>query len=912
MSNLLSRKISELTQDDIDGLSKPIGIKGRPYPMRKRVTTKHSNGSESIAYRIALLEEEENPLTVYSDHNYGFVLGQAMRNMPTPSMLPLFFDAINRRKIGNKRSIQFLKGAAGAGKTYMSEFTGKMRDPRGPIKIDCGQKNLAELLYETVLDFNQDKKFYSELDKRLASGNVNPLSIQLLKDNLGSAALEKDGTLKISWDKIGYGNLIDPESEDGTPLPSEQAVSKALNALREVSRLEGLDNIGGNALGMATQEGPLITAWRDGREIILDEFNRGKKGSTSSLHGVLQFFAGEIDEITVENTLKEKGDNENAQKFVFRRSDQRAGFFVTLTGNAEEDGDDVDELPQSVSSRIMPQTVPLATEEDWQHRICQIMTGIPVSTIYYSKPDQWDNNPELFRKKLKEWRMMGMTDEQIADIPPLQMRLLDRWEDVMEASRKLARFYYTWAELTNPDSPIFEGGNNSNILLELTDTFFRETTIDFRKIVAHIGEAMEARPQTVLPEESSGYEEGPSDQPPAPVRKTDDHDPSRFFGTNLRDVIEKEVIATSLDLGKNALFRQLEQNMRDSGLKAPVLREGKPNVRHDIPALLNEDPYIRRDLRVQAGLIRDLVCNLWRKQNPDTDSVANDHLLTVQNTKRSIEKLIADYEEEEGEPPADPSTALAEALATAKQEAGEGQEASDAQKPQPRFLFVMNGDKESFSMRPFDKALLKDSASSIGFTPEQGGPDAKELIKLDDMLVALTLPRLRDASLRMLWSAEITDGELITGNLNGIKDESLALAEGTSDTGLKISSFAAKANDSEAETTLHMVFNAKSGKSVLVGDSPTISLKDHFKACGMAYIDRCDETAHTALKNALAGLLADHKDAEALEKTLRNAFLLRNTAPSVEHKEDASLADVMLAKDSTCVLPQYVVKHAKP
>lgn len=879
----LGKRVEDLSSEDFDSLKKPLGIQGRPYPMRTGVTMRHSNGDESFANRLGVIEDDENPLLVYSDRSYKEVVGMAMRDMPTPSMLPLFFDGLSRRAPGNKRTIQFLKGTAGAGKTFMSELTAKMRDKRGAIKIDCGQKNLAELLFETVLDLNGSRKFYDELDKKLASGSVNPLSIKLLQNSLGDAVEDVgNGRIRVHWDKIGHGNFKD---NDGNAHPSETATKAAMTALREVSRLEGLDNAGGNALGMATQEGPLIKAWKEGREIILDEFNRGKKGTTSSLHGVLQFLAGELDEITVENTLKEKGENEDSQKFVFRRADQCAGFFVTLTGNAEEDGEDVDELPQSVNSRIMPQTVPIATIEDWQHRICQILTGMPISTIYYSAEQQWAKDPDHFREKLIEWRTLGLSDQQVKNIPALQMKLLDRWEDTLEATEKLAKFYYSWSMLTNPDSKAYRSGDLAHILTELDEAYHKETTIDFRKITAHINEALEARPSVVTPEESRGYDKGSWGELPKRRVGTMNADPSRNFGTRLKNVLLKAVAETTQALGKNALFRQLDQLARDCGLKEASLKEGRPSSRATIESLLNEDPYQSRNPRVQARIVRDMMCDYWRGQTGKgvpTITVNNDELLSVASIQRALQAIqVAQAANDNAEEPS-----------------------------KTREMFILTDDLDRLSLAPFGRAKVEDTAAALASPDARiAMPATDTLVTQEDFLMSLTIPRVRDTALSTIWSRALSESGAATHGIAKVKDPSLAMAEGSSDTGLGITTLVTRNGDGNKakESTLHVVHNRASGKMLIVGDKVRPSLKAVFNNCGITYVERGAENAEQTIHKGLRLVLPD-VDYKKNEGLLKTAFLMRNSSPSAEDSPAVTLAQTLLAKDAASFLPQYVVR----
>ena len=150
--SILNKRLKDISKKELSSLKKPLGVKGRPYPMKADVFVEDTKGEKTLMRVLGVLENDKKPLVIYSEKDYKEVVGVAMRDMPTPSMLPLFFDAINKRKPGNKKTIQYLKGKAGAGKTYMSEMIGRMRTEQGPLIIDCGDKNLSELLYETVLD----------------------------------------------------------------------------------------------------------------------------------------------------------------------------------------------------------------------------------------------------------------------------------------------------------------------------------------------------------------------------------------------------------------------------------------------------------------------------------------------------------------------------------------------------------------------------------------------------------------------------------------------------------------------------------------------------------------------------------------------------------------------------------------
>lgn len=853
----------------MESLAKPLGVRGRPYPMRDMVFLEDIRGEKTLTARLGRLEDNDNPLIVYSDRPYAEVLGMAMREMPTPGMLPMFFDALARRAPQNRRRMQFLKGAAGAGKTYMSELIGRMRTSEGALKIDCSNMNLGELLFETVLDFNNSKTFYNELDKRLVSGRLNPLSLRLLKDNLGDAWSEDGGRVSIDWHRIGH-NLT---GEDGAQVPSADAVEQALAALRRVSQLEGLDALGGNALGMATQEGALVRAFREGREIILDEFNRGKKGTTGVLHGVLQFLIGEIDECTVHNTLKEKGDD-TGQSFTFRRGDMRAGFFVTLTGNTETDGSDVEELPQSLNSRIVPQHVPVATAEDWQHRICQMLTGMPVSTIYKSDEERWKKNPEALRARLMDWRKLRET----RDIPDLQRRLLRRWEDVNEASEKLAKFYFAWSQVVNPDSALHRAGNMGQLLDEIDDTYHKEITIDFRKISAHIAEALERRPSVVAPEDGDGYDPAASLEE-APVipglansdAAAEEAETASSFGARLSNVIVRHIVATTLERGKTGLYKQLMQLAADCGVLEPQFHEARRSPRRSIASLLNDNPYNSPVREVRAELVRDLLCGRLREAHGDAVSAPNDEIMPAGAVSRALDRL------ESG-----PSAGVV----------------------------VFNTDPAGVHEQPFAGTRSIDTAADAA-----GGacatPPAAALVAQRELLATFAAPGLRQHNLTALWNKAAAPPTAETPSQPA--DESRAMVRNDARTDYAVTTVVVRADGTgeggaaAKPVLLHLVWNKPDDRLLVVGEGALgKDLRTAFNNSGISYVDRLDEGAVRKIDPALTAVLGT-KD-KKLRDSVKGAFLARNMLPSGQDESGNQAGALLVRRDAQCYLPHYLVR----
>jgi hypothetical protein len=893
--SVLGKRVADLTESDKKKISKPLGTSQRPYPMPFEAYVQDDRGRTTQIRKLGAIKSDTDPMMVYSDRTYGEVMGMLLRDMPTPSMLPLFADELNQRKPGTKRVLLYKEGAPGVGKTFGTELIAKVRDKRGAIKIDCGKKNLGDLLFEPVLDFGKDRRFYDEFDRRVEAYNeaktdeqrarvFHPHSITMLRSSLGESFSEEGGRIAIDWAKT-HQCLKD---KDGNYIEARETVSIVSNALIDVAKNEGFGHMAGNALGMATQEGPLIRAWKEGRELLLDEFNRGKEGTTASLHTVLQFLAGEIDQVTVENTLKEKGEDVG-QTFTFRREDQRAGFFVTMTGNSEEDGSDVGELATSLSSRIVPRFIPVATVEDWQHRICQIMTGLPVSTLYRASEADWRKNPDAFRQKLIEWRTLGLSKDEAANVPELQLKLLRRWEDVLEASEKLARFYYGWSQVVNPESPAHRAGSLSQLMEEIDERYSSKLSVDFRKVILHIGEALEKRPAAQAAEQAQGVDFGDWSREPDIKAETVEEDPALHFGTRLAKVIMGHINATTIEIGKFNLHRQLMQHAADCGLTDPALQEGKPSTRRSISALLDDNPYASDVPDIKAELVRDLLCDYLRQIDPQL-STNNGDIMSVRTVREVMDTLASDDEA----PVVD---------------VGDENKAEDENEP-ARTLTVFNDDLDTIQSRPLEQAVTYDSVpSATDGEPET--PVADELLSQTSFLYSLASPALRKGNLVAIWNRALSRSGLVEATAETGVGDSLAMAENRSKAGLAITTVMVS-NDNgkgKAQTVpLHVVWNSAADKLLVVGEGKLpAKIGLAFANSRVTYIDRSEEGAARKAGAALFGIAGG--DAKVADR-LKTAFLMRNMLDAVDEQDKTGLEDLLVRRDVKCFLPHYIVKPA--
>ena len=60
------------------------------------------------AYRLEAIEDEVHPIIIWSRRTYPEVMGLIYRLLPTPSMLPLFYETLQLLQVENDRRIRGL------------------------------------------------------------------------------------------------------------------------------------------------------------------------------------------------------------------------------------------------------------------------------------------------------------------------------------------------------------------------------------------------------------------------------------------------------------------------------------------------------------------------------------------------------------------------------------------------------------------------------------------------------------------------------------------------------------------------------------------------------------------------------------------------------------------------------------
>ena len=882
MSGILKKPLHEVHEKDHLKFEKKIGER-YDFPMMGLGYVVSDDGKKTISRYLGVLDK---PLIVSSDRTLDEVEGTLLRDTPTPDMLPMFFNVMSAVHPRNARRAMMLIGAPGAGKTFLGEMVGRVMSDAGPITIDCTGLNLNELFYETVLDFNSNQNFYKSIDAKLAQYNeatgnpeaqeraLNSASIEALREGLGEAFHEdKDGHVSIDWKEVKRGHREDPNDPESAFLTSAECSARAKSALEWVGKMEGLEG-GSNTLGMSTQEGPAWQAYKEGRVLVLDEMNRAKKGTHGVIHGWMQFVIGEKDHYTFRNPMQEKGD-ESAKSMTFRKSEMGAGHFVFMTGNTVQDSDEVFELPEALSSRIVEERVPDATELSWQHRICQILTGVPISTHFQAQRDRWSKDPEGFGKFVMEARLLG----EKKDVPDFQLDMLRRWDEVLQASENLAKFFFHAAEIVNPDSDKYKLVKDLNQLLdEIDESFKKETSVDFRKISYFLNRAFMPKPVVRPPDDEQGARITPLlssfDMP---------DDPSKIeqkLGTHMSYAILDWIVNKTYEQGKHALGNQLMQLASDCGVVEAQLSEAKASKRKSIITLLDDEPFDSQYRDKRMSWTRDIAVDYLRDTYTDAKFPDdNDEILPAS----IIDRAVAEIEAKDAALP-------------------EGAPIED--------LALLHTDMDHFESQPFKLTKVYDAAAQMLKGESANIPAPEELATQESFLRSLSIPDLRDRNLEAIWNTNFSESGVVANTLEDVVDHALAIAENTSDSGLSATTVMARTIDGDGKskpTPMHVVWNKNQDKLLVVGEGQISgSLKSAFNSSRVIYVDRMHNDAVMQVKKGLAEIVGAEN--YGFRADLKNALLMRTSVSgSAEEDFEQSLDTVLASKNTVSYLPKYIM-----
>lgn len=851
-----------------------FGVEGRPFPVLEMRHKRVAKNKDSVAaYEWRVYEDDKNPLTIHSELGDAEVMGLLFRNLPKPSMLEIFLDGLKMRLPSSKRRCEFVKGYPGAGKTFMAMLHSSLKTKKSPIVIDCGGRNLQDLLWETVLDFDGDSDFYSALEIRAAKGELHDVSIKILSEALGKAfhVDEETGRAVFDWDKIGTADTI-----EGAP---DNHMEKIKHALMTVRQFEGLESKGGSALGLKMVPGAIFQAFHENVPLILDEYNKSKIGTDDCMQTVLQFLNGERDEVTVHSPLK--NDSEGGMSYTLKRSDMGDLFFVTATGNAVVDGVSTRELSESANQRWDPVSIPKSTYEDWLHAWTQFTTGVPISTLYQTGfkdgENQWDKNPDDFRTFLYNRLTDGKSDIEIASMPEEYTDFINNWRPVLNDLQKAANFCHRWSHMLDPDNMDLEGVSEQGVLEEIEEPEYRqEVGMGYRKIIKWIEKVRLIFPGSKSLEQSQGYDVGRYNKP-VERNQSLDEPVSLNYGTRMRQALIDDILKHTLKRGKKHTYKQLMSWAEQDGIHDVSMEEGKKQQGHLFGHGLDVSPFQGHDDKSRALIIQKQLANHLRDTLPKYKDQSDNELIPIAQVKALLVHL-------------------------------QGLDDVRADDPRSNDILFINPSNRTFVRRPFADGRTVDTtpvADENGIPKTGDNPPASQnLIDEKSFLNTLIMPVIGALNLRAVWNKAISTSGLVAVTE---QDKHMAMAENSHDTDMAITTIMVSSDDNQ-EVPVHLIKNNRTGRVLVIGNQKNDSLRKNFMLSRMDYIDRNHPNAKRLIRAALNDLVGDgaseHKD------NLRQAFLLRNHSTlGAEQEQGRSLEDLLASPDVECFNKHYLTKR---
>ncbi|MDD9900146.1 MAG: hypothetical protein OXT65_04135, partial [Alphaproteobacteria bacterium] len=477
------RKVSELTDADKSAVRRPLGVPGLPYPM-VHVADDAGADASNADFTIGVVQSD-SPFMVYSGHmSAAQVNGRLLREMPLPNMAIMLRDLITMTDPEAKNRSMTIFGDAAFGKSHLFKMMGEIVHEKGAASVDCGGMNMRELLFRTVVSYGEGVR--EQFEERLAGGDISPASVNMLNEAFPGAIDEKT----IDWSKVGAAQTWESSADAG---------KRAVDVMKTIYELESIE-VRNNSFGIRTEEGEVLKAFREGRPVFLDEYNKSRPGTLDAFQTFLQFVKGEIDEVDIENPLAQDGGADKTVKL--KREDMKAGFCVFIAGNDSSDGSTTHDISLSMRTRLDPRQVGQPSEEDWAHRISQILTGMPLTTLYTAWNADAQKDPNAFANKLMQVRKLGLTPAQQRAIPPHQIHFLQEFEDTIKGIRQLAKYYHSRLQLSDTNSKAYDNGKHADMADEVSGAAER-IHVSFRRVIKDLEQALERLPEVANVEKAT-------------------------------------------------------------------------------------------------------------------------------------------------------------------------------------------------------------------------------------------------------------------------------------------------------------------------------------------------------------------------------------------------------------------------
>ncbi len=586
-----------------------------------------------------------------------YVFGLYIRNLPTRSLIKATNSEMDLRNQVNDPALRIYAsgflGAPGTGKTFFYSLLGKMTHEKGPILVDCSDKDLKTLFENPTFDSDAAYREKNAIDAKIKLRNmgkkesISDKSLSMLKQIVGSAWHEDEGgQITIDWSAIHF------EGKDIADY--ERHIKIFQNILREICQDEGINlSSSSTDIGITMEDGELFRVFDPqspdyGRPIILDELNRAKKGTLDNLYGILNFLnAPNMRTYTITGangrTLTIDKDSPTFPKT----------FYLNFTGNQAVDRMGSNKFNDPFLSRIPEgfalKTIPDTKPEDYADMICSYLTGVPAITLCQAFNINIKNQSDLnnFIDFLKSARTIGLTKQQQKQIPEWQMHNIDHIAKIILLSEQMGQFFYDIKDIINLRGTNIQTFENMSIEPEY-ERYLSSKQIDFRTIPHFFIQADQIKGTVSQPQQPILGSKNKKTIKPIEIQKSERY---ATRGNRLQAVMNswlEETFCPS-DRGIRCITEETVQKFYDMALECAA-------INGILPKQLDEAKSIKKliaDLYnidiVEAGLyfkqLQSLIVQSLRRTNPDIHpDEADEDILPV----GVVQATMALFAKEEG------------------------------------------------------------------------------------------------------------------------------------------------------------------------------------------------------------------------------------------------------------------------
>lgn len=742
-----------------------------------------------------------------------YAYGMYIRNLPVRSMLQAANDEIDKRNRSNnwsqKTLVSGFLGAPGTGKTFYFNNLGRLVHKKGALLIDCSAKDAKTLFENPEFDTASADEEKALIDMKIMyrnRGEANGLSnesLASLRQIAGSAVKEdENGRITVDWSAIRF--------EGSNVREYEHNMHIFQSTLRDICKKEGLAlHQNGTDIGIVMKDGELFRVFDPtspdyGRPVILDELNRAKFGTLDNLYGLLNF-------LNSPSMKKFKITGANNREIMVDKEKIPGTFYLNFTGNQAVDGMGSQAFNDPFLSRVPEgftlKTIPDLTAGDYADMICSYLLG-GVPGVILRDAYGVSNSPQkqkTFSSFLKSVREVGLTPEEIREIPEWQKYNLANAGKIIELSEKFGRFLFEIKELAHLRGPY------QKIEAQLPDigpeytAYLSKKMIDFRIIPYFFTEAEHMKAPVSSMNDFPMFSSDENVQGNAVRKSGDKLERYASRGERLEQVIYQWLDTTFLPKDKG--IRHIEEKEADIMYKQAL----------EVAYLNNIFPKPKTEARNNG----ETLANLYNVEVKDMSD--NDVVLDLRDAM--VEVLKQAYPDDLKNEAADDILPVSTVAATMRNLAKTDKDAEQ--------LLVLNENPVSV------KAKL--------FTPADN-QESGRLISIENLLLSLSLDELRKQNIQALMAMSPIQKLVQQDNSDSVEE-------------IKKFQIAFVKTENAADHSpsyVWILYNKESDKLLVIGDSVHPVVAQRFsRSNNRMYIDRQTITSSENFENVLEQFFED-------------------------------------------------------